>query len=157
MTDTTNQPSLNQPLTVRFKREAGGEGLELPAYQTPGAAGMDVRAAEERVLQPGETALIGTGFSMAIPPGYEAQIRPRSGLALKHGITLLNSPGTIDEDYRAEVKVILTNLGQEPFHVRRGDRIAQMVIAKVERPNIEVATELDETARGLGGFGHTGV
>jgi len=153
----TDPPADGTPLTVRFKREAGGEGLELPAYQTAGAAGMDVRAAEEYALQPGETVLIATGFSMSLPAGYEAQLRPRSGLALKHGITLLNSPGTIDEDFRAEVKVILTNLGREPFQVRRGDRIAQMVIAKVERPRIEVVMELDETARGLGGFGHTGV
>jgi dUTP pyrophosphatase len=144
-------------IVVRFKREHGGEGLQLPEYQTAGAAGMDVRAAEDRTLQPGETALIDTGFSMAVPPGYEAQLRPRSGLALKHGITLLNSPATIDADFRGTVKVILTNLGFEPFFVRRGDRIAQMVIAKVERATVEVVTELDDTGRGSGGFGHTGI
>ena len=144
-------------VTVRFKREAGGEDIELPSYQTAGAAGMDVRAAENRTLQPGETALIATGFSMAVPFGYEAQLRPRSGLALNHGLTLLNSPGTIDSDFRGEVKIILTNLGREPFSVNRGDRIAQMVIAKFERAQLEVVTELDDTSRGSGGFGHSGV
>ena len=143
-------------LVLRFKREVGGEGLELPSYQTAGAAGMDVRAAESKTLHVGETVLVATGFSIAIPEGYEAQIRPRSGLALKHGITLLNSPGTIDHDYRGEVKIILTNLGREPFEVQRGDRIAQMVIAKVERPRLDEVTELDETPRGAGGFGSTG-
>jgi dUTP pyrophosphatase len=142
---------------VRFKRVPGFEDIELPAYQTAGAAGMDVRAAENRILQPGETALVTTGFSMAVPPGYEAQLRPRSGLALKHGLTLLNSPGTIDADFRGTVKVILTNLGSEPFEVQRGDRIAQMVIARYERAEIEVVDELDETERGSGGFGHSGV
>jgi dUTP pyrophosphatase len=149
--------STPEHVVVRFKREAGGQDLPLPEYQTAGAAGMDVRAAEDRTLQPGETALIDTGFSMAVPSGYEAQLRPRSGLALKHGITLLNSPATIDADFRGAVKVILTNLGFEPFFVRRGDRIAQMVIAKVERAVVEVVTELDGTERGSGGFGHTGV
>jgi deoxyuridine 5'-triphosphate nucleotidohydrolase len=144
-------------VTIRFKREKGGEDLELPSYQTAGAAGMDVRAAEDRWVQPQETVLIPTGFSMEIPPGFEAQLRPRSGLALKHGITLLNSPGTIDSDFRGEVKVILTNLGHEPFVIRRGDRIAQMVIAKVEHARIEVATELNDSERGHGGFGHSGV
>ncbi|RYG67682.1 dUTP diphosphatase [bacterium] len=143
-------------IVLKFKREAGGEDLELPSYQSAGAAGMDVRAAEERMLQPGETVLIPTGFSMEIPVGYEAQMRPRSGLAAKHGITLLNSPGTIDHDFRGQVQVIITNLGHEPFFVHRGDRIAQMVIAKVERPQIEIVTELSETERGSGGFGHTG-
>ncbi len=143
-------------VVVRFKREAGTGDVELPTYQTAGAAGMDVRANEEKLLQPGQTALVATGFSMAVPPGYEAQLRPRSGLALKHGITLLNAPGTVDADYRGEVKVILTNLGVEPFQVRRGERIAQMVIARVERAHIEVVAELDATERGHGGFGHTG-
>ncbi len=143
-------------VSLKFKRENPHDDLELPAYQTAGAAGMDVRASENRELQPGETALVATGFSMEIPPGYEAQLRPRSGLAAKHGITLLNSPGTIDADFRGEVKVILTNLGSEPFGVRRGDRIAQMVIAKVERAEIEVVIELADSARGEGGFGHTG-
>lgn len=143
-------------ITVRFKREAGGENIELPGYQTAGAAGMDVRANEERVLNPGETALVSTGFSMAVPPGYEAQMRPRSGLAIKHGITLLNTPGTIDADYRGEVKVILSNFGSKPFRVQRGDRIAQMVIARVQRAHVEEVESLEETQRGAGGFGHTG-
>jgi dUTP pyrophosphatase len=149
--------STPRQVVVRFKREPGGEDLPLPEYQTAGAAGMDVRAAENRTLQPGETALIATGFSMAVPPGYEAQLRPRSGLALRHGITLLNSPATIDADFRGAVRVVLTNLGFEPFFVHRGDRIAQMVIAKVERAAVEIVTELDDTERGSGGFGHTGV
>jgi dUTP pyrophosphatase len=144
-------------VTIRFKREVGGETLELPSYQTAGAAGMDVRAAEDRTLEPGETALIATGFSMAVPAGYEAQLRPRSGLALNYGLTLLNSPGTIDSDFRGEVKVILTNLGRESFHVSRGDRIAQMVNAKFERACLEIVSDLDDTARGAGGFGHSGV
>ena len=143
-------------LIVKFKPEAGAEDLELPRYQTEGAAGLDVRAAEERMLQPGETALIPTGFSMEIPTGYEAQLRPRSGLALKHGITLLNSPGTVDHDFRGQVQVILTNLGHAPFFVHRGDRIAQMVFAKVERAQIEVVEVLSSTERGAEGFGHTG-
>ncbi|HEX9997437.1 MAG TPA: dUTP diphosphatase, partial [Abditibacterium sp.] len=129
----------------------------LPSYQTEAAAGMDVRAAEERMLQPGETALIPTGFSMEIPIGVEAQLRPRSGLAAKNGITLLNSPGTIDADFRGQVQIILTNLGHEPFYVHRGDRIAQMVIARVERPTIEIVEELAQSQRGAGGFGHTGI
>jgi dUTP pyrophosphatase len=144
-------------LTIQFKREPGGEGLEMPSYQTAGAAGMDVRAAEDALLQSGETKLVATGFSMAVPPGFEAQLRPRSGLALKHGITLLNSPGTIDSDYRGEVKVILTNLGQQPFSIQRGDRIAQMVIARVEIVQVQEVEILEETERGSGGFGHSGV
>jgi dUTP pyrophosphatase len=143
-------------VVVRFKREAGGENIELPNYQTAGAAGMDVRANEERVLRPGETILVATGFSMAVPTGYEAQMRPRSGLAIKHGITLLNTPGTIDADYRGEVKVILSNFGSEPFVVQRGDRVAQMIIAKVERAHVQEVDSLEETERGAGGFGHTG-
>lgn len=148
---------MDHTLTVRFKREPGGEDIELPAYQSAHAAGMDVRSAQECVIAPGATVLVATGFSMALPPGYEAQLRPRSGLALKHGITLLNSPGTIDADYRGEVKIIMTNLGREPFPIKRGDRIAQMVIARVEMPRLEVVEELDDTVRGAGGFGHTGV
>lgn len=151
----TNASSTNAPI-LRIKREAGGEELELPSYQTAGAAGMDVRAAEDCTLKAGETKLVATGFSMAIPAGMEAQLRPRSGLALKHGITLLNSPATIDADYRGEVKVILTNLGREDFEVTRGDRIAQMIIARVERVELQIVEELDETLRGSGGFGHTG-
>ena len=143
-------------LEILITRLPGGEGLELPDYQTAGAAGMDVRAAEDRVLAPMETALIPTGFSIAVPPGFEAQMRPRSGLALKHGITLLNAPGTIDSDYRGPVGVILTNLGHEPFFVHRGDRIAQMVICKFERAVWKEVESLNETIRGEGGFGSSG-
>ena len=156
MPETQEPRAQPDEVTVRFKREAGGESIELPSYQTAGAAGMDVRANEERVLNPGETALVATGFSMAVPPGYEAQMRPRSGLAIKHGITLLNTPGTIDADYRGEVKVILSNFGHEPFVVQQGDRIAQMIIAKVERARVLEVDTLEETERGTGGFGHTG-
>lgn len=141
---------------LRFKLEPGFEKIELPAYQTPGAAGMDVRAAEDCILTPGETRLVATGFSMSISEGYEAQLRPRSGLAIKHGITLMNSPGTIDSDFRGAVQVILTNLGREPFEVKKGDRVAQMVITKVEQPVIEIVDELEDTERGTGGFGSTG-
>lgn len=143
-------------VVIQFKRENAEDDLELPSYQTAGAAGMDVRAGEDKPVQPGETVLVATGFSMEIPPGFEAQLRPRSGLAAKHGLTLLNSPGTVDADFRGEVKIILTNLGSETFQVQRGDRIAQMVIAKVERAQIEVVSELSDSKRGSGGFGHTG-
>jgi dUTP pyrophosphatase len=148
---------MSENIQIRITRLPEGEGLDLPDYQSEGAAGLDVRAAEDRMLQPGETALIPTGFAIAVPIGYEAQLRPRSGLALKHGITLPNSPGTIDSDYRGPVGVILTNLGHEPFFVNRGDRIAQMVIAKVERAQFELVESLDETERGAGGFGSSGV
>jgi dUTP pyrophosphatase len=130
--------------------------LPLPAYATPGSAGVDLCAAEECVLQPGERALVPTGISIALPAGYEAQVRPRSGLALKHGIILPNSPGTIDSDYRGEIKVILQNLGNAPFSVQPGDRIAQMVVAPVCRVGWREADALDETKRGPGGFGSTG-
>lgn len=143
--------------TVRLKVLPHGEGLEMPRYETAGAAGMDVRAATEATLAPGETFLVPTGFAMAVPQGWEAQLRPRSGLALKHGLTLLNSPATIDADYRGEVKVILTNLGQAEFQITRGDRIAQMVIARVPQARLELVAELDDTSRGAGGFGSTGV
>ena len=122
-----------------------------------GAAGMDLFAAEDATLEPGETKLVSTGLRIAVPEGYEAQIRPRSGLALNHSITIPNAPGTIDADYRGVVKVILHNLGKSPFHIQRGDRIAQMVIAKVERAEWEEVNELPDTKRGEGGFGHTGV
>lgn len=141
---------------LQFKRESGYESIELPAYQTSGSAGLDVRAAEALVLLPGETKLVPTGFSMALSDGYEAQLRPRSGLAAKNQLTLLNSPGTIDADFRGHVHVILTNLGRESFEIKVGDRIAQMVIARVERPTIQIVEELDNTERGSGGFGHTG-
>lgn len=131
----------------------------LPDYMTPQASGMDIRAAvsEALVLAPGEVSLVPTGFSMALPMGYEAQIRPRSGLAIRHGIGIINSPGTVDSDYRGEVRVALINFGQEPVTIQRGDRIAQMVIQKVCRLPVRVTDTLDETERGDGGFGHTGI
>lgn len=147
---------MSESIEIQITRLSEGEGLELPSYQTSGAAGMDVRAAEDRTLQPGETALIPAGFAIAVPHGYEAQMRPRSGLALKHGITLTNSPGTIDSDYRGPVGIILTNLGHQPFFINRGDRIAQMVIAKVERAEWKLVETLDDTERGEGGFGSSG-
>lgn len=135
------------------------EGLSLPAYATEHAAGVDLEAAvgEPVTLKPGERQLIPTGLAIALPEGFEAQIRPRSGLAFKNGVTVLNSPGTIDADYRGEVKVILANLGTEPFTVERGMRVAQMVIARYERVAWQQVAELDETTRGSGGFGSTGV
>ena len=146
--------------TVRVERLPHSEGLPLPAYETTGSAGMDLRAAvadeAPLTLQPGARALIPTGLKIALEPGFEAQVRPRSGLALKHGVTCLNSPGTIDSDYRGEVGVILVNHGQEPFVVRRGERIAQMVIARHEQAAMIEVGSLDETARGAGGFGSTG-
>lgn len=148
------------PVAIRLKRLPHSEGLPLPAYETDGSAGMDLRAAVAEdapvVLQPGGRALIPTGLTIALPADHEAQVRPRSGLALKFGITCLNSPGTIDADYRGEVGVILANLGGEAFTVRRGDRIAQMVIAPVTRGAFEEVDSLDDTARGAGGFGSTG-
>ncbi|MEE4237018.1 MAG: dUTP diphosphatase [Anderseniella sp.] len=147
-------------VTVQIMWLEHGNGLEPPAYATADAAGMDIRAAVPAdvpvMLAPGERALIDTGFCMALPAGYEAQIRPRSGLAIKHGVTCLNTPGTIDADYRGEVKVILINLGHEPFTVSRGERIAQMVIAPVTRAAVAISSTLDDTARGSGGFGSTG-
>jgi dUTP pyrophosphatase len=145
------------PITVAVKRLPHGDGLPLPAYATPGAAGMDVVAAEDVTLPPMARHAVATGFALAIPFGFEVQVRPRSGLALKHGITLPNTPGTIDSDYRGELKVILINLGAEPFIIQRGDRIAQLVVAPVIPAQFEEVTELDETARGNGGFGSTGV
>lgn len=144
------------PITIRLMRLPHGEGLPLPAYATAGAAGMDVVAAEDLVLAPGARHAVATGFAIAIPPGYEVQVRPRSGLALKHGITCLNTPGTIDEDYRGEIKVILANLGDQPFTIARGERIAQLVPAPVQRALFEEVAVLDETDRGSGGFGSTG-
>lgn len=136
------------------------EGLQLPSYETALSAGMDLRAAvpenEPLVVKPGERVLTPTGLTIALPAGYEAQVRPRSGLALKHGITCLNTPGTIDADYRGEVKVILVNLGQDAFTITRGERIAQMVIAPVTQGAWDVVETLSETARGAGGFGSTG-
>jgi deoxyuridine 5'-triphosphate nucleotidohydrolase len=144
------------PITIQLKRLPHGAGLPLPAYATAGAAGMDVVAAEETVLAPGARAAVATGFAIAIPEGYEVQVRPRSGLALKHGVTCLNTPGTIDSDYRGEVKVILANLGTEPFAIARGDRIAQLVPAPVQRATLDEVDTLEDTARGAGGFGSTG-
>lgn len=144
-------------IAIRLKRLPHGEGLPLPAYATEHAAGMDVVAAEVLTLSPGARRAVATGFAIAIPEGYEVQVRPRSGLALKHGITCLNTPGTIDADYRGEVKVILANLGTEPFEIGRGDRIAQLVPAPVQRARFAEVEELDDTARGHGGFGSTGV
>ena len=135
---------------------ARGEPLPLPAYATEGSAGMDLRADVAVKLAPGERALVPTGLSIAIPPGYEGQVRPRSGLALREGVTCLNSPGTIDSDFRGEVSVILANLGQREVSLARGDRIAQLVIAAVSRAELVEARELPQTARGEGGFGHTG-
>jgi len=143
---------------VRVVRQPGGEGLEVPRPATRGSAGMDLPAAVDRdvVLAPGDRVLVPTGFAFAIPEGFEGQVRPRSGLALDHGIVLPNAPGTIDSDYRGEVRVILMNLGQEPFVVRRGERIAQMVVSPLAQVVLEEVEELDVTARGRGGFGHTG-
>lgn len=145
---------------IRVERLPHAEGLALPAYETAGSAGMDLRAAlgegETVVLEPGQRKLIPTGLKIALEPGYEAQVRPRSGLALKHGISAPNSPGTIDSDYRGEVGVILINHGELPFEIKRGDRIAQMVIARYEQAQMIEGDAVDETARGAGGFGSTG-
>jgi len=141
---------------VLVKRLPHGEGLNLPAYATEGAAGMDVVSAEDVTIAPGGRHAVATGLAVAIPPGFEIQVRPRSGLALKHGITVPNTPGTIDSDYRGELKVILINHGTEPFAVLRGDRVAQLVLAPVIRAGWLEVSDLDETARGEGGFGSTG-
>lgn len=147
---------LPDPIPVRVKRLEHFPGLELPHYATEGAAGMDVLSAEDVALAPGERWPVATGIAVAIPPGYEIQVRPRSGLALKHGISVPNTPGTIDSDYRGELKVILINHGREPYTVRRGDRIAQLVLSPVVRASWLKVDELDETQRGEGGFGSTG-
>lgn len=143
-------------IALKILRLPHGADLPLPAYATAGAAGMDVVAAETIDLLPGARHAVATGFALAIPDGYEVQVRPRSGLALRHGITCLNTPGTIDSDYRGEVKVILANLGQEMFRVVRGERIAQLVPAAVTRADWVEVADLDDTARGSGGFGSTG-
>ena len=153
-------PSAERPLalvTIRVKRLPHGEGLALPAYATLGAAGMDVVSAEELDLLPGQRHAVATGLAIAVPDGYEVQVRPRSGLALNHGITVPNTPGTIDSDYRGELKVILINHGSDVFPIRRGDRVAQLVIAPVQRAGFIEVDDLDETTRGTGGFGSTGV
>jgi len=143
---------------VRVERLPHGRGLDPPAYQTPGSAGLDLPAAVEAdlVLEPKARALIPTGLRLEIPPGWEGQVRPRSGLAVRHGVTVANAPGTIDSDYRGEVKVALVNLGDAPFVVRRGARVAQLVIAPVGRARLVEVEELGDSTRGEGGFGHTG-
>jgi dUTP pyrophosphatase len=147
----------SEKVEVRVKRLNNGAGLPLPDYASAGAAGMDICAAESLTLKVGKRHAVATGFAFAIPHGYEVQVRPRSGLALKHGITCLNTPGTVDSDYRGEVKVILANLGDEEFLIQRGDRIAQLVVAPVTHAAMREVEELDDTARGTGGFGSTGV
>ena len=143
-------------IEIQLRRLPHAEGLPLPHYASDHAAGLDVVAAEDLTLAPGERQAVATGFAIAIPQGFEVQVRPRSGLALKHGITCLNTPGTIDSDYRGEVKVILVNLGRDAFDVRRGERIAQLVPAPVLKGRFIEVMELDETVRGGGGFGSTG-
>lgn len=145
-------------IKVKIEQIEGAKDLPLPKYMSSSAAGMDLYAhvIEENIIKKGEIKLIPTGIKIALPEGYEAQIRPRSGLALKHGIALVNSPGTIDADYRGEIKIIMINLGTEDFVINRGDRIAQMVINKIEQIRWEVTEEIDQTERGDGGFGHTG-
>jgi dUTP pyrophosphatase len=145
-------------VAVRVRILPHGEGLSLPAYQTAGSAGADLRAAvsEPMRVHPGARVLVPTGLAIALPEGWEAQVRPRSGLAVRHGITVLNAPGTIDADYRGEVQVALVNLGAEPFDITRGERIAQLVVAPVAQARWEPVPDLDDTARGVGGFGSTG-
>ena len=143
-------------IRIQIARLPHGEGLPLPAYATPGAAGMDVVAAEDLDLAPGARHAVATGFKVAIPDGYEIQVRPRSGLAYKYGVTVPNTPGTIDSDYRGELKILMINHGAEPFPVRRGERIAQLVPAAVTKADFDEVEELDSTTRGAGGFGSTG-
>lgn len=144
-------------IAVQISRLPNGAELPLPAYETVGAAGMDLRAAVALVLKPGERSLVPTGFAIALPEGFEGQVRPRSGLAVKHGVTVLNAPGTIDWDYRGEIKVPLINLGEADFRISRGDRIAQLVLAPVTRAICVEAEDLTDTTRGSGGFGSSGV
>ena len=147
---------MTEAVAVHIKRLPHGHGLDLPAYATGGAAGMDVVAAEAITLRPGQRSAVATGFAMAIPDGYELQVRPRSGLALKHGISVPNTPGTIDSDYRGELKIILINHSEDTFVIARGDRIAQLILAPVTRADWQIVEELPETDRGAGGFGSTG-
>ncbi len=146
------------PISLLIRRKAGCEDLPLPRYMSEAAAGMDVCAAvdEPLVLEPGDIKLVPTGLQVAVPPGYEIQVRPRSGLALEHGLTVVNAPGTIDADYRGEVGVIVGNIGRQPFTITRGMRIAQLVVAAVARADVHEVDELPETDRGEGGFGHSG-
>lgn len=148
-----------EKIKVMVKKSPGDEDIPLPRYMSPNAAGMDLYAAvkKDTTLKPGEIKLVSTGITIALPPGFEAQIRPRSGLAIKHGLSIPNTPGTIDADYRGEVRIILINLGENPFTVKRGDRIAQMTINKVYQAHFELSTELSSTERNEGGFGHTGI
>jgi len=145
-------------IKIRWLDPANAAGLKLPTYHSSGASGMDVAAAVMApvVMRPGEIHMIPTNFAVAIPPGYEIQVRPRSGMAIKHGVTIINSPGTIDADYRGEVKIGLINLGPEPYIIQRGDRVAQLVVAAVVKAELQVAVELEQTVRQAGGFGHTG-
>ena len=145
-------------IPIKIKRLDDTTDLPLPSYESEGSSGMDIRASVTApvLLNPGEIRLIPTGLAVSVPRGYEAQIRPRSGLALKHGIGMVNSPGTIDSDYRGEIGIIVINWGRKPFTIRRGDRIAQMIIKKVYFARLEIVEELDETKRNTGGFGHTG-
>ncbi|WP_336987310.1 dUTP diphosphatase [Altererythrobacter aquiaggeris] len=147
---------MTDDVIVKLKRLPHGAGLGLPAYATRGAAGMDVVAAETINIRPGSRHAVSTGLSVAIPAGYEIQVRPRSGLALKHGITVPNTPGTIDSDYRGELKIILINHGEDTFAIQRGDRVAQLMLAPVTRARWEEVAQLDDTDRGEGGFGSTG-
>nr|MBC8462098.1 dUTP diphosphatase [Deltaproteobacteria bacterium] len=144
---------------VKIKRVRDNKGLPLPTYKSEGSSGMDLTAYVKQpvMLKPGDIRLIPTGLAVSVPPGYEAQVRPRSGLALHYGIGMVNSPGTIDSDYRGEIGIILINWGTEPFTIRKGDRIAQMIISKVYRADFVEVVELDATSRGEGGFGHTGI
>jgi len=146
-------------IPVKITRLKGNKDLPLPEYESEGSSGMDIRAAVKKpvLLKPGEIRLLPTGLSVSVPPGYEAQMRPRSGLALHHGIGMVNAPGTIDSDYRGEIGIIMINWGNESFMIRRGDRIAQMIISKVYRADLSEVDALDTTHRGQGGFGHTGV
>jgi dUTP pyrophosphatase len=146
-------------VTLRVKRLDGNEDMALPSYETDGASGLDLRAAVdgELTLHPGEIRLVPTGLAISLPPGYEAQIRPRSGLALKHGVGMVNTPGTIDSDYRGEIGLVLINWGKSPFVIKRGDRIAQMVVTRVSRAQVLEVDRLETTERGEGGFGHSGV
>ena len=148
---------MSSQVEIQVKRLNNGAGLPMPSYETAGAAGMDICAAENANLRVGRRAAIATGFAFAIPHGFEIQVRPRSGLALKNGISVLNTPGTIDSDYRGEIKIILANLGEEDFAIKIGDRIAQIVIAPVTQAAMVEVDRLDDTARGSGGFGSTGV
>jgi len=146
-------------VTLRVKRLEGKKDVALPSYETDGASGLDLRAAVdgELTLHPGEISLVPTGLAISLPPGYEAQIRPRSGLALKHGVGMVNTPGTIDSDYRGEIGLVLINWGKSSFVIKRGDRIAQMVVTRVSRAQVLEVDRLETTERGVGGFGHSGV